>query len=183
LVLYRFENKEPTIGDNTFVSKTSEVIGNVIIGRQCYIGPGAIIRGDYGAILIGDKTSVEENCVLHARPLGTCNVGNMVTVGHGSILHNCTVSDYAVIGMGAIVSDYAAVGEWAVIGEGCVVKNRQIIESRKIAVGIPARIVGDVSEDYRREWTDYKELYARLALKYLQSLRAVHVNNGIGQRR
>jgi carbonic anhydrase/acetyltransferase-like protein (isoleucine patch superfamily) len=181
--LCRFENNVPAIGDETFVSKSSEVIGNVIIGRQCYIGSGAIIRGDYGSILIGDKTSVEENCVLHARPKGTCNVGSMVTVGHGSILHNCTVSDYAVIGMGAIVSDYAVVGEWAVIGEGCVVKNKQVIESRKVAVGMPARIIGDVSEDYRREWTGYKELYARLALKYRKTLRVAHVRKGIGQRR
>ena len=183
LVLYQFENRAPTIGEKTFVSRSSEVIGDVNIGRQCYIGPGAVIRGDYGTILIGDKTSVEENCVLHARPGGTCDVGNMVTVGHGSILHNCTVNDYAVVGMGAIVSDYAVVGEWSVIGEGCVVKNRQIIESRKIAVGIPARIIGDVSEGYRKEWTGYKDLYARLALKYLEILKEVHTSGGIGQRR
>ena len=174
MVLYQFEGKEPSIGKGTYVSQSAEVIGNVAIGKQCYIGPGAKIRGDYGSILIGDKTSIEENCVLHARPGETCTVGNMVTVGHGSILHNCIVKDYAVIGMGAIVSDYAVVGVWSVVGEGCVVKNKQVIEDHKIVVGVPAKIVGEVSKDYQRLWTNYKSLYAKLALKYPETLEEVH---------
>jgi len=170
MVLYRFDGKEPSIGKETYVSRSAEVIGNVIIGERCYIGPGAKIRGDYGSIRIGNRTSIEENCVLHARPGETCKVGDMVTVGHGSILHNCTVNDYAVIGMGAIVSDYAVVGVWAVVGEGCVVKNRQVVEDQKIVVGVPAKIVGAVSEEYRKLWTSYKNLYAELALKYQKTL-------------
>lgn len=178
MVLYRFEGREPKIGEGTYISQSAEIIGDVRIGRQCYIGPGAKVRGDYGSILIGNKTSIEENCVLHARPNETCEVGNMVTVGHGSILHNCTVRDYAVIGMGGIVSDYAVVGVWSVVGEGCVVKNKQVIEDHKIAVGIPARIVGEVSKDYQRLWTGYKNLYAKLALRYPETLeKACTCNN------
>jgi len=176
MVLYRFEGKEPKIGEGTYVSQSAEVIGDVAIGEQCYIGPGAKIRGDYGSILIGNKTSIEENCVLHARPSETCKVGNMVTVGHGSILHNCTVKDYAVIGMGAIVSDYAVVGVWSVVGEGCVVKNKQVIADRKIVVGVPAKIVGEVSRDYQKLWTSYKNLYAELALRYPEKLEIVKRN-------
>ncbi len=176
MVLYRFEGKEPKIGEGTYVSQSAEVIGDITIGKQCYIGPGAKIRGDYGSILIGNKTSIEENCVLHARPSETCKVGNMVTVGHGSILHNCTVKDYAVIGMGAIVSDYAVVGVWSVIGEGCVVKNKQVIADRKIVVGVPAKIVGEVSRDYQKLWTSYKNLYAELALRYPEKLEIVKRN-------
>jgi len=166
MVLYRFEGKEPKIGEGTYVSRSAEVIGDVSIGKQCYIGPGAKIRGDYGSILIGNKTSVEENCVLHARPNETCEIGNMVTVGHGAILHNCTVKDYAIIGMGAIVSDYAVVGVWSVVAEGCVVKNKQSIKNEKIVAGIPAKIVGTGSKEYQKLWTSYKNLYAKLALKY-----------------
>ncbi len=176
MVLYRFDGKEPKIGEGTYVSQSAEVIGNITIGEQCYIGPGAKIRGDYGNIQIGNKTSIEENCVLHARPDETCKVGNMVTVGHGSILHNCTIKDYAVIGMGAIVSDYAVVGVWSVVGEGCVVKNKQAIANRKIVVGIPAKVVGEVSKDYRKLWTSYKNLYAELALRYPQKLEIVKRN-------
>ena len=177
MVLYRFEGKEPKVGEGTYVSQSAEVIGNVRIGKQCYIGPGAKVRGDYGSILVGNKTSIEENCVLHARPGETCEVSDMVTVGHGSILHNCTVRDYAIIGMGAIVSDYAVVGVWSVVGEGCVVKNKQVIREGKIVVGVPARIVGEVSKDYQKLWIGYKNLYAKLALRYPEGLEKVCVRN------
>ena len=150
MVVYRFEDKIPKIGKGTYISQSAEIIGDVIVGKQCYIGPGARIRGDYGKIVIGSKTSVEENCVLHARPSEICKVGSMVTVGHGSILHNCTVKDFAVIGMGAIVSDYAVVGVWSVVGEGCVVKNNQVIEDHKVVVGVPAKVVGEVPEEYKK---------------------------------
>ena len=173
MVLYRFEGREPKIGEGTYVSRSAEVIGDVSIGKQCYIGPGAKIRGDYGTILIGDKTSIEENCVLHARPNETCKIGNMVTVGHGAILHNCNVRDYAIIGMGAIVSDYAVVGVWSVVAEGCVVKNKQVIKDEKIVAGVPAKIVGDVSKEYQKLWTSYKNMYAELALKYPKKLKIV----------
>jgi carbonic anhydrase/acetyltransferase-like protein (isoleucine patch superfamily) len=173
MVVYRFEDKEPRIGKGTYVSQSAEVIGDVTIGEQCYVGSGAKLRGDYGKIEIGNKTSVEENCVVHARPNEICRVGNMVTVGHGSILHNCTVKDYAVIGMGAIVSDYAVVGIWSVVGEGCVVKNNQVIEDQKIVVGVPAKVVGEVSEEYKKLWTNYKNIYVELARKYPQKLKAV----------
>lgn len=176
MVLYRFEGKEPRIGEGTYVSQSAEIIGDVTIGKHCYIGPGAKIRGDYGSILIGNETSIEENCVLHARPNEICKVGNMVTVGHGSILHNCTVKDYSVIGMGAIVSDYAVVGVWSVVGEGCVVKNKQIVEDGKIVVGIPAKIVGEVSKEYQKLWTGYKNIYVKLALRYPEKLETVELS-------
>jgi len=173
MVVYRFEDKIPKIGKGTYISQSAEIIGDVIVGKQCYIGPGARIRGDYGKIVIGDKTSVEENCVLHARPSEICKVGSMVTVGHGSILHNCTVKDYAIIGMGAIVSDYAVVGVWSVVGEGGVVKNNQVIEDHKVVVGVPAKVVGEVPEEYKKLWRKYKNIYVKLAQKYPKKLKPV----------
>jgi carbonic anhydrase/acetyltransferase-like protein (isoleucine patch superfamily) len=173
MVVYRFEDKIPKVGKGTYISQSADIIGDVIVGKQCYIGPGARIRGDYGKIIIGDKTSVEENCVLHARPNEICKVGSMVTVGHGSILHNCTVKDYAIIGMGAIVSDYAVVGIWSVVGEGCVVKNNQVIENNTVVVGVPAKLVGEVAEEYKKLWTHYKNIYVKLARIYPKKLEAV----------
>jgi len=166
MAIYEFEGKQPVIGDGTYVSETADIIGDVVIGKRCYIGPGAKIKGDYGSVIIGDETSVQENCVVHARPGDICKIGSRVNAGHGSILHNCTVKDFAVIGMGAIVSDYAVVGEWCAIGEGCVVKNDQNIPPGKIAVGVPAKIIGDVDEDYKKQWGKYKELYIELAERY-----------------
>jgi len=148
-------------------------VGDVTIGNQCYIGPGAKIRGDYGAIVVGDRTSIQENCVLHARISEKCEVGSFVQVGHGALLHNCTVRDYAVIGIGAVISDYATVGIWSIVGEGAVVTNGQMVPDGKVVVGVPARISRDVLESDRKAWNVYKEAYADLALRYPKGLKRI----------
>jgi carbonic anhydrase/acetyltransferase-like protein (isoleucine patch superfamily) len=174
--IYEFEKKRPTIGDRTFIFTSADVIGDVVIGDNCYIGPGARIRGDYGSIRIGDNTAIEENVVIHARPHDRTEIGNHVTLGHSSIVHNATIRDWAVIGMGAIVSDWAEIGEWAVVAEGAVVINHQKIPEMKIAVGVPAEIVSDVTRDYAKQWTTYKKIYADLARKRLpNSLREIGI--------
>ena len=167
MTIYELENKKPSIGKGTFIYKSADVIGDVVIGKNCYIGPGARIRGDYGSIRIGNNTAIEENVVIHARPDDITNIGNNVTIGHASIIHNATIHDWAVIGMGAIVSDWAEIGEWAVIAEGAVVKNKQKIPNKSIAVGIPAKIVSKVTLKYEKQWTEYKKIYADLARKRL----------------
>ncbi len=101
--------------------------------KNCYIGPGARIRGDYGTITIGDNTAIEENVVIHARPNDITVIGSHVTIGHAAIIHNATINDWAVIGMGSIVSDWAEIGEWAVVAEGAVVKNKQKIKNGKLS--------------------------------------------------
>lgn len=169
MTIYEFEDKRPNIGKDTFIFKSADIIGDVIIGNNCYIGPGARIRGDYGSIRIGDNTAVEENVVIHARPDDVSNIGNNVTIGHGSIIHNATIHDWAVIGMGAIVSDWAEIGEWAVVAEGAVVKNKQKIPKKAIAVGIPAKIVSKISLEYEELWTKYKKIYSDLARNRLQN--------------
>jgi len=163
--MYEFEKKKPTIGQGTFVFNSADVIGDVIIGENCYIGPGARIRGDYGSIRIGSHTAIEENVVIHARPDDKTSIHNHVTIGHASIIHNAVIHDWAVIGMGAIVSDWAEIGEWAVVAEGAVVKNKQKIPNRAIAVGVPAKVVSEISLDYEKQWTIYKQIYSDLAGK------------------
>jgi carbonic anhydrase/acetyltransferase-like protein (isoleucine patch superfamily) len=161
--IYEFENKKPRIGKDTFIFKSADIIGDVVIGENCYIGPGARIRGDYGSIRIGSNTAVEENVVIHARPDNVTKIGNNVTIGHGSIIHNATIQDWAVIGMGAIVSDWTEIGRWAVVAEGAVVKNKQKIPNKAIAVGVPAKIVSEISKKYEKQWTEYKKIYSDLA--------------------
>lgn len=167
MTIASFEDKTPQIGGGSYIHPSSDVLGDVIIGQNCWIGTGARIRGDYGTIVIGDNTSIEDNCVIHARPDGKTIIGDWVTIGHGAIIHNATVHDYAVIGMGAIVSDWAEVGRWAAVGEGCVVRQRQHIPPEQIAVGVPARVLDKkVGEAYKVEWTHFKELYVSLTRRY-----------------
>ncbi|MDM7914075.1 MAG: gamma carbonic anhydrase family protein [Candidatus Eisenbacteria bacterium] len=163
-----FEGKHPRIGEGAWVHPSADVFGDVVIGARCWIGPGARLRGDYGAIRIGEASSVEDNCVIHARPGEICTIGDWVTIGHGAIIHNAArIDDWAVVGMGAIVSDWAKVGRWAAIGEGAVVKQRQEIPPGRIAVGIPARVLDrEVDEAYKAEWTRFKETYVDLARRY-----------------
>ncbi len=162
-MIFEFEGNRPVIGKGSFVFPSATIIGSVTIGENCYIGAGARIRGDYGSITIGPHSAVEDNCIIHARPGEHTEVGAHVTMGHGCILHNCTIKDWAVIGMGAIISDYAVVGEWAAIGEGAVVRNKFDVPDGAIAVGIPAKIIGETSEAYRNQWSGFKEIYNRLA--------------------
>ncbi|MCK4343226.1 MAG: gamma carbonic anhydrase family protein [Phycisphaerae bacterium] len=162
-----FEGKTPEIGENSYIHHSADVFGDIKIGSGCWIGPGARIRGDYGRIVIGDNTAVEENVVIHARPDEQTTIGDWVTLGHGCIVHNATIHDWAVIGMGAIVSDWSDVGEWAVIGEGTVVRQRQEIPSGRIAVGVPAKVLEKtVSDDYKAEWQQWKAVYVDLARRY-----------------
>ena len=166
-----FEGRTPVIGDGSYVHPSADVFGDVSIGSGCWIGPGARIRGDYGRIVIGDNTSIEDNCVIHARPDEQTTIGNWVTMGHGAIVHNATVHDWVVLGMGSIVSDWAVVGEWGVIGEGTVVTRRQEIPGGVIAVGSPARVLDKkVAEAYKTKWRGFKQLYVGLAERYQTGL-------------
>ncbi|MCX7957985.1 MAG: gamma carbonic anhydrase family protein [Deltaproteobacteria bacterium] len=166
MAVYRFDNFTPEIQEGCYIAESAQVIGNVKIGKGCYIGPNAILRGDYGQIVIGEQTAVEEGVIIHARPGEITTIGNRVTLGHGAIIHNCTIEDSAVIGMGAVVSDYAIVREWGVVAEGAVVKNKSVVESGSVVAGIPAREVGRVSEEYKAKWNHFKDIYFELASTY-----------------
>lgn len=111
MAIYQFEGRKPRVAQGTFVAESASVIGDVQIGKDAYIGHGVILRGDYGSIIIGEGTAVEEGVIVHARPNDRTVFGSHVTVGHGAIVHNAQIKDYAVIGMRATISDYSIVGE------------------------------------------------------------------------
>lgn len=169
-----FEGKTPQIGARTYVHPSADVFGDVTIGEDCWIGPGARIRGDYGTIIVGHHCSVEDNCVIHVRPGEQTRIGDWVTIGHGAVIHNVRmIHDYAIVGMGAVVSDWAVIGEWSVVGEGAVVRQGQEILPEHIAVGVPARVLDKrVSEEYKARWTHFKETYVDLAHRYPQGYRS-----------
>ena len=146
----------------------------MLIGEECFIGAGAVIRGDYGKILIGNRTSVQENCVIHAREDEICQIGSEVQLGHGSVLHNCEIRDHAVIGLGARICDYAVIGDWSIVGEGAVVVARSVIPDGKVAVGTPAKIVRDTSDQDKQVWSKYKQRYAELCKRYKIGLKRIN---------
>ena len=162
-MFFEYNGRRPQVGQGTYVSETAQVIGDVVIGDNCYIGHGAILRGDYGSIIIGSGTAVEEGVVVHAPPDKYCRIGKSVTIGHGAIIHAARVGDLAVIGMGSILSIYSEIGDGTIIAEGAVVKMRQIIEKGVVAGGNPARIIRNVAERDIEYWKMGKQLYVDLA--------------------
>jgi carbonic anhydrase/acetyltransferase-like protein (isoleucine patch superfamily) len=173
MALYRFGERMPRVAPGAYVSDSARVIGDVAIGEECYIGHGVILRGDYGSIVIGPGTAIEENAVVHIRPDGISSIGKHVTIGHGAVLHGNIIADYAVIGMGAVISFDVEIGEWCIVGEGCVVPNGQHIPAGKMVMGVPAEIVGDVQQKHKDFWLYGKQLYVDLAKRYPQEFEQV----------
>jgi carbonic anhydrase/acetyltransferase-like protein (isoleucine patch superfamily) len=167
-LLYAFDGREPEIGRDVYISDQAVVIGDVKIGDGCYVGPGAILRGDYGRIEIGAGTAVEENVVIHAPPERVCYVGKKVTLGHGAIIHASRIGDLAVIGMGAVLSLGVKIGERTIVAEGAVVKMKQKFSAGVVVAGNPAKVIRDVTPEDERRWKKGKQLYIDLAKKYLK---------------
>lgn len=167
-MLYKFNGRAPVIGAGTYVSETATVIGDVRIGGRCYIGHGAILRGDHGTIEIGDETAVEEGVIIHAPPGECCFIGNGVVLGHGAIIHSKTIGDLAGIGMGAILSIHSEIGRASVVAEGAIVKKEQVVPESVAMAGNPARKIKDVSENDMAFWAYSRQVYIDLAAKYCE---------------
>jgi len=165
-MLYRFDGRQPAVVTGTYVSETAMVMGDVRIGERCYIGHGAILRGDYGTIEIGDETTVEEGAIIHAPPNECCSIGNGVVIGHGAIVHAKRLGDYSGVGMGAVLSIRSEIGRYSVVAEGAVVKQEQRIPDSVVVAGNPARKIKDVSEKEIKFWEYARRLYVELADKY-----------------
>ena len=166
--IYSLGDRVPRIDDRAYVHPSAEIIGDVIIERDAFIGPCAVIRGDIGTIHIGPGTAVEDNCVLHVGENETMEIGRNVIIGHGAVLHGSLVEDEAIIGMNAVLSHFSRVGEWAVVAEGAVVKKGFVVPPRALCAGVPAKIIREnyVDEEYMATWSYNKANYRRLAAEY-----------------
>lgn len=164
---YKFNGKQPTFGNVTYISELAHVIGDVHIGNNSYIGHGAIVRGDFDCIEIGDGTAIEESVIIHAPPKEIHQIGKKVTIGHGIILHGKHIGYLAIIGMGAIVSNWSDVGEKAILVEGSVVRMNQVIPAKAVAVGNPAKVVRPVNEKDYEMWNSGQQIYIDHAKKCL----------------
>jgi carbonic anhydrase/acetyltransferase-like protein (isoleucine patch superfamily) len=167
-MFYKFDGRRPTIVSGTYVSETATIIGDVRIGDRCYIGHGAILRGDYGTIVIGNESAVEEGVIIHAPPDDCCSIGDGVVIGHGAIVHAKVIGDSAGIGMGAVLSIRSEVGRGAVVAEGAVVKQGQIIPEGIVVAGNPARKIKDMLQKDVDFWVHSRQIYIDLAARYLK---------------
>jgi carbonic anhydrase/acetyltransferase-like protein (isoleucine patch superfamily) len=173
MAIYRYGDRVPVIGQDSYISDSARVIGDVRVGDGCYVGHGAVLRGDYGSLVLGDGTAVEENAMLHVRPGGTLRLDLRVTIGHGAMVHGAWIKSFAVIGIGAVVGFDAVVGEWSIVAEGCVVPQKAHVPDRSIMAGVPGKVVGPVEERHTAFWTYGKQLYVDLAGEYPHKLERI----------
>lgn len=159
---YEFKGFVPIVPDSTFVHHQAVLIGNVILGQGCYIGPGASLRGDFGKIEIGDGANVQDNCTIHSFPGRSAIVETDGHIGHGAILHGCVVGRNALVGMNAVIMDTVEVGAESIIGAQAFVRGGTVIPPRSMVVGAPAKEIRAVT-DREVEWktrgtAEYQEL-------------------------
>ena len=171
--VYEFDGFVPVVHQSAFVHPNATVTGNVIIGRDVYIGPGAAIRGDWGGIVIEDGCNVQENCTIHMFPGVTVVLEAGAHIGHGAIVHGARIKRNALIGMNAVVMDHAEVGEECIVGALCFVPTGMVIPARKVVVGNPAKIVKDVTEEMAAWKTEGTAQYVALPARLRETLRAV----------
>ena len=178
-MIYEFKGFKPVIHESAFVHPLAAVTGNVIIGKDVYIGPGAAIRGDWGGIVIKDGCNVQENCTLHMFPGVTMTLHEGAHIGHGAIVHGADIGKNVLIGMNAVIMDEVEIGEESVVGALCFIKAKTIIPPRSLVVGNPGKIVREVDDKMIAWKTKGTQLYQMLpkdcydALKPCEPLREI----------
>lgn len=170
-MIYEFNGYRPVVHESAFVHPQACVTGNVEIGRDVYIGPGAAIRGDWGKIIIKDGCNVQENCTVHMFPGVTVVLEEGAHIGHGAIIHGAHVGKNCLVGMNAVLMDNVELGDECIVGALTFIAADTVIEKRKVVVGNPGKVVKDVS-DKMIEWkTKGTELYQQLPAELHKSLK------------
>jgi len=170
-MIYEFNGYKPVIHPSSFVHPQANVTGNVIIGKNVYVGPGAVIRGDWGEIIIEDGCNVQENCVIHMFPGTTTLLKKSAHIGHGAIVHGGTIGKNCLIGMNAVIMDNSVIGDECIVGALSFVAAESNFPKRKVIVGNPAKAVKDVSDEMISWKTKGTELYQKLPKDCMKTLK------------
>jgi len=170
--IFEFNGYRPVIHESAFIHPNATVTGNVIIGKNVYIGPGAAIRGDWGAIIIEDGCNVQENCTIHMFPGVTVRLEEAAHIGHGAIIHGAHIGKNVLVGMNAVIMDRVVVGANSLIGALCFVPEGMQIPERKIVVGNPAKIIKDISDEMISWKSQGTKLYQELPNELYSTLKA-----------
>ena len=171
MAIYEFDGYKPVVNESAFVHPQAAVTGNVTIGKDVYIAPGATIRGDWGKIVIKDGCNVQENCTIHMFPGVTVVLEESAHIGHGAIIHGAHIGRNCLVGMNAVVMDNVELGKESIVGALAFVKEGMTIPERKLVVGNPANIVKDVSDEMIKWKTQGTKLYQQLPSQLHSSLK------------
>lgn len=170
-MIYEFNNYRPVVHETAFVHPQAVVVGNVLIGEKVYIGPCAVVRGDWGEIIIENGCNVQENCTIHMFPGTTVLLKEGAHIGHGAVIHGATIGRNSLIGMNSVIMDNVEIGDECIIGALCFVKADEKIPNRSLVVGNPAKIIKTVSDEMIAWKTQGTQLYQQLPEMCFNSLK------------
>jgi len=169
---YEFNGFRPVVAQSAFIHPQAAVTGNVVIGEDVYIGPGAAIRGDWGGIVVEDGCNVQENCTVHMFPGVTVRLQEGAHIGHGAIIHGASIGKNCLVGMNSVIMDNVEIGEECIIGALCFLKANTQVPRRSLVVGNPGKIIKQVSDEMMDWKTKGTALYQHLPSECHASLRA-----------
>ena len=170
MAIFKFEGKVPQIAALAYVHPEATIIGAVTLGENCYVGAGARLRGDWGTILIGPGSNIQENVVIHSEPDMVTLIGENCHIGHGAIIHGASLKPGVLIGMGAIIQEDTEIGSGCIVGSGAVVVSGTRAAEDSLLVGVPAKVVGRVSPQLRQQQLIGTALYQKLAARMRDGL-------------
>ena len=176
-MIYQFKNFVPTIDSSSYIHPQANVTGNVEIGKNVYVGPGAVIRGDWGKIVIENGCNIQENCVIHMFPETTVYISEGAHLGHGCTIHGAKIGKNSMIGINAVILDDAEIGNECIVGALTLVKSEMKVPNRKIIVGNPGKIIKDVSDEMLVWKTEGTKLYQKLPGNCFESLKECKPNS------
>ena len=168
-MVYSFKNFTPVIHESSFIHPLSAVTGNVIIGKNCYIGPGAALRGDWGKIIIEDGCNVQENCIIHMFPGVTVLLKEGSHIGHGAIIHGGTIGKNCLVGMNAVIMDNVELGDESIVGALTFIKQDEKIPARSLVADNPGKIIKQVTDEMIAWKTEGTKLYQALPKEMFES--------------
>lgn len=168
-MIYSFKDFIPVIHESSFVHPQSTITGNVIIGKNCYIGPGAALRGDWGQIILEDGCNVQENCTIHMFPEVTVLLKEAAHIGHGAIIHGATIGKNCLVGMNAVIMDNVELGDECIVGALTFIKQDEKIPARSLVAGNPGKIIKQVSDEMIAWKTEGTKLYQALPKEMFES--------------
>ena len=182
-MIYKFNGFIPVIHESSFIHPQAAVTGNVIIGEDVYVGPGAAIRGDWGQIIIEDGCNVQENCTIHMFPGTTVLLKAGAHIGHGAIIHGATIGANCLVGMNAVIMDNVILGDECIVGALSLLKADEVFERRTLIVGNPAKKIKEVSDEMIKWKTEGTKLYQQLPKEMFENWAACDPLRSIPQKR
>lgn len=172
LTVYSIDGITPVVDPGAYVHPSAVLIGDVIVGARCYIGPCASLRGDFGRIVVKEGANLQDSCVMHGFPGTDTIVEEDGHIGHGAILHGCVIGRNALVGMNAVVNDNASIGEGAIVAAMAFVKARMVVPPRMLVAGMPARIVRELTEQELGWKVEGTQSYQELTRRSLATMKA-----------